>query len=65
MEIDENGESSVKSISTEQIWRYLFERRKIVQAVLSTITAYAEKYQAIKDKWILMLQNIKDESYAL
>jgi hypothetical protein len=64
VEIDENGEHSVRTTDTEEIWRYLDEPSHIIQAVVSTIMAYAEKHKAIKDEWILTLQNIKDESYA-
>jgi hypothetical protein len=45
VEIDENGEHSVRTTDTEEIWRYLDEPRHIIQAVLSTIMAYAEKTQ--------------------
>jgi hypothetical protein len=64
VEIDENAEHSVRTTDTEEIWRYLNEPSHIMQAVLSTIIAYAEKHKSIKDEWILTLQNIKDESYA-
>ncbi|HEY9387194.1 MAG TPA: hypothetical protein VIP70_09140 [Nitrososphaeraceae archaeon] len=60
VEIDENGEHSVRTTDTEEIWRYFDEPRHIIRAVLSTIMAYAEKHKAIKDEWILTLQNIKD-----
>jgi hypothetical protein len=61
VQIDENGEHSVRTTDTEEIWRYLDEPSHIIEAVLSTIISYAEKHKAIKDEWILTLQNIKDE----
>ncbi|HEY9386165.1 MAG TPA: hypothetical protein VIP70_03945 [Nitrososphaeraceae archaeon] len=61
VEFDANAEYSVRTTDTEEIWRYLDEPRHIIEAVLSTIMAYAEKHKAIKDEWILTLQNIKDE----
>jgi hypothetical protein len=64
VEIDENGEQTVRTTDAEEIWRYLDEPSHIIQAVLSTIISYAEKHKGIKDEWISTLQNIKEESFA-
>jgi hypothetical protein len=58
VESDEKGEPSVRDTDGMEIWRYLSDPLHIVKAVISTIIAYAEKHQSIKDKWFVTLEDI-------
>ena len=50
----------VRDTDPSEIWRYLYEPRKIVENVVSTFIAVAEKHKSIREDWILSLQGIRD-----
>ena len=50
----------VRDSDPSEIWRYLYEPRKIVENVVSTFIAVAEKHKSIRDDWILSFQRIRD-----
>jgi hypothetical protein len=58
----ENGEPSVRVTDGMEIWRYLNNSLHIIEAVISTIIAYAEKHPSIKDKWLFTLEEIEEIS---
>jgi hypothetical protein len=54
-----NG-GEVRGTDPSEIWRYLYPPSRIVENIVSTIIAVAEKHKSIKDDWILSFQRIKD-----
>ena len=59
VESDENGEPSVRITDGMKIWQYLNDPLQIVEAVISTIIAYAERHKSVKDKWLFTLEDIE------
>lgn len=59
---DENGEPSVRVTNGDEIWRYLAEPLHIFETVISTIIAYAEKHQSVKDRWLYTLEDVEEIS---
>jgi hypothetical protein len=45
-----------------EIWRYLADPLRIVEAVISAIIAYAERYQSVKDDWLFTLEDVEEHS---
>src|ERR687892_686882 len=52
---EESGEKSIRATDGDEIWRYLGEPLHIIETIISTIIAYAEKHQSVKDKWLFTL----------
>ena len=59
---EESGEKSVRVTDGNEIWRYLGEPLHIIETIISTIIAYAEKHQLIRDKWVYTLEDIEEIS---
>lgn len=60
--MNENGHTIVRHTSSQEIWRYLYGPSKIVENIVSTLIAVAEKHKNIKDDWISSFQKIRDLS---
>jgi hypothetical protein len=53
-------EIDVHNMDPARIWRYLYPPSKIVENLVSTMIAVAEKHQSIRDEWIISFQQIRD-----
>ena len=58
--IDQVNGREVRDTDPIEIWRYLYWPSKIVENVVSTMIAVAEKHKSIKNDWILSFQRIGD-----
>jgi hypothetical protein len=58
--IDQVNGREVINIDPVEIWRYLYWPSKIVDNVVSTMIAVAEKHKSINHDWILSFQRISD-----
>ena len=57
--IDQINGIEVRKTDPAEIWRYLYEPLKVVENIISTFIAVAEKHKAIKDDWIRSFQRIR------
>jgi hypothetical protein len=57
---DQVNGREVRDIDPIEIWRYLYWPSKIVENVVSTMIAVAEKHKGINDDWILSFRRIGD-----
>lgn len=55
---DQIGETEVRATDAMEIWRYLYPPSKIIENIISTMIAVAEKHKNIKNDWILSFQKI-------
>ncbi len=57
---DQVNGREVRDTDPVEIWRYLYWPSKIVENVVSTMIAVAEKHKGINDDWILSFRRIGD-----
>ena len=50
------GEMEVETIDAMEIWRYLYPPTRIIENIISTIIAVAEKHKNIENDWVLSFQ---------
>lgn len=58
--VDQINGIEVCNTDPGEIWRYLYPPSKIVENIIFTMVAVAEKHRSIKDEWILSIQNVRD-----
>jgi hypothetical protein len=59
--MDENERViEIRNTPSTEIWRYLHPPSKIIENIISTLIAVAEKHRSKKDEWILVLRRIID-----
>jgi hypothetical protein len=58
--IDQVNGREVCDTDPVEIWRYLYWPSKVVENVVSTMIAVAEKHKRINEDWILSFQRIND-----
>ena len=58
--IDQVNGREVRDTGPVEIWRYLYWPSRIVENVVSTMIAVAEKHKSINDDWILSFQRINE-----
>jgi hypothetical protein len=58
----DNREPSVRVTDANEIWRYLAQPLHIIETIISTIIAYAEKHKSIKNEWLFTLEDIGEIS---
>ena len=57
---DQIGEMEVIATDAMEIWRYLDPPSKIIENIISTMIAVAEKHKNIKNDWILSFQRVTE-----
>lgn len=50
----------VRDTDPSEIWRYLYPPSKVVENIISTIIAVAEKHKSFHNDWILSFQRLKE-----
>lgn len=58
--VDQIKETEVRATDAMEIWRYLYPPSKIIENIISTMIAVAEKHKNIKNDWILSFQRINE-----
>jgi hypothetical protein len=58
--VNQIGETGVRATDPMEIWRYLYPPSKIIENIISTMIAVAEKHKNIKNDWILSCQRINE-----
>jgi hypothetical protein len=58
--VDQINDIEVRDTDTSEIWRYLHPPSRIVENMVSTMIAVAEKHKDIKNDWIFSFKRIRD-----